>query len=182
MIIATLILIWRHGISYQLGLMLCLTGLLYLASISDMKIRRIPNRIILTAVLVRMFYFAAEVFWWKKAVFLPALLKLLGNALSVSLPLLLLTVFMEKHWKKAAFGGGDIKLLFVTGLYLGAEVNLWILFLTCIVALVMLAVRRLQVKKKEWKNVGQYRYVPLAPAVLIAVEIWMLLGYSEHIL
>lgn len=150
-------------------------GLLYLASISDMKTRRIPNGIILAAVAVRMVYFAAKVFLWKEAVFWPALVKLLGNALSISLPLLLLTVFMEKRWKKAAFGGGDIKLLFVTGLYFGIEANLWIVFLASLFALVAIYLRRLQTEKKEWNN-EVYRYIPLAPAISMAAAVWMLLG------
>ena len=89
--------------------------------------------------------------------------RLLIDGLALSLPLYLLGIFMDRVLKKQSLGGGDIKLLFVTGLYLGAEQNLVMLFVAGILALIYCVIRR----KKE---------LPLGPAIALASAMVIILG------
>ena len=61
------------------------------------------------------------------------------GAFSVSLPLLLLSLVMDALLKKDTLGGGDIKLLFVLGLYLSWLEMLLLLALACVLALLWAA-------------------------------------------
>ena len=54
---------------------------------------------------------------------------------------LLLALLMEKLLRRDAMGGGDIKLLFLTGLFLGWQKNLLCLLLACVVGLLWGLVR-----------------------------------------
>lgn len=50
--------------------------------------------------------------------------------------LTLLVLFLEKRMGREAMGGGDLKLLFLTGLYFGWKENLLCLFLACVIGIV----------------------------------------------
>ena len=54
---------------------------------------------------------------------------------------LLLALLMEKLLRRDAMGGGDIKLLFLTGLFLGWQKNLLCLLLACVVGILWGLVR-----------------------------------------
>lgn len=121
----------RFDISLELILMLIFICILYFVSMVDIYKRIIPNSILLVAVIVRIVWFLfIETFTWKGA------LALLIDGLSISLPLLLLVLLMEKIWKKEAMGGGDIKLLFVIGLYIGWQNCLFAILLACIIGII----------------------------------------------
>ncbi len=132
-------------------LMLFFAGMLCLVALTDIKSRVIPDKVLLGAVVVRFVYFLGEQLFTLESLFPTArqgfwygLLALLLGGLSVSLPLLLLTVLMERVRKKVLMGGGDIKLLFVTGIYLGWLHNMIAIFLACILALFVVAIRCLR--------------------------------------
>ena len=68
-------------------------------------------------------------------------------------------------------GGGDIKLLFVTGLYLGWAENLLAIFFACIIGIV---IGMVQMKKQEDEE--QSVYFPFGPAIAVGAVISMLVG------
>jgi prepilin signal peptidase PulO-like enzyme (type II secretory pathway) len=81
----------------------------------------------------------------------------------------LLILAIEKIWQKEALGGGDIKLIFVTGMYLGWEKNLWMLLIACMMGAVVGIVRaREKVPKEE-------AYFPFGPMIAQATVFCMLL-------
>ena len=148
----------RYDVTAELVLALIFVCILYLLTLTDFYIQIIPNGCLLTAIIARLiYYFFIEGFQ------LNTMLILLGNALSISLPLLLLTLLMEKILKKEAMGGGDIKLIFVTGMYLGWEQNLLMLFIACILGIVM------SLGNKE-------KVIPFGPAIAVATVFTMLIG------
>ncbi|MCH3960592.1 MAG: prepilin peptidase [Solobacterium sp.] len=70
--------------------------------------------------------------------------------------ILVISLIMDKVLKKESMGGGDIKLLFVAGLYLGALNGLFSLMLACFIGLVFVLV----LKKDK---------IPFGPSISIAV-------------
>lgn len=155
----------RYDITTELLLMLFFTCILYLITITDMYEQIIPDGCIITAIVVRLIYYLIfEGFSWS------GLLQLVISGLSVSLPLLLVVLIMEKILKKEAMGGGDIKLVFVTGLYLGWQQNLLMLLFACIIGIVF-AYMQMQ---KEGEGVA----IPFGPSLAIGSVITMLVGDS----
>ena len=127
--------------------LVCILGIL---TWTDAKRNRIPNWLMLLAILVRFGFFLCC-----EDLSLVSAGRLLMDGLVLSLPLYLISWLMDSLLKKPSLGGGDIKLLFVTGLYLGGEQNLAMFFIAGIMALVYCALRG----KRE---------LPLGPAIAVA--------------
>ncbi len=155
----------RYDISIELLMMLFFVCVLYLITVTDMYEQIIPDGCIVAAIVVRfVFYFIFDSFSWS------SFLGLLIDGLSVSLPLLFLVLIMEKILKKEAMGGGDIKLVFVTGLYLGWQLNLLMLLFACIIGIVFAYV---QLQKEEE---GEGTAIPFGPSLAIGSILTMLVG------
>ena len=90
-------------------------------------------------------FIAVGVVLLRHPVFVPsygkrALDSLIGGV-AVGGGVLLLALLMEKLLRRDAMGGGDIKLLFLTGLFLGWQKNLLCLLLACVVGILWGLVR-----------------------------------------
>lgn len=131
--------------------------ILSLITYADIKERRIPNVLLLLSIMVKLVGTLLQ-----DEAQLYEILGIFGNALAVSLPLWLLVALMDRILGKKTMGGGDIKLVFVTGMYLGWEQNLLMLFVAGIIALSYVLVR----KEKE---------IPFGPAIAIATVLIMIL-------
>lgn len=152
----------RFDITWNLILMLCFVSILYLVSVTDIYEQIIPDSALFVAILIRIVYFVLiEGFQWK------GILELFIDGIAVSLPLLFLVLIMEKILKKEAMGGGDIKLLFVTGMYIGWAENLLAIFFACIIGIVVGIV---QMRRQEGV------YFPFGPSIAAGAVISMLLG------
>jgi len=128
-------------------------------SITDIYTQRIPDSAILFAIGFRILYFIFEQgFQWKE------LLIILANGLAISFPLLLFVLIVENVFKKELLGGGDIKLLFVTGIYLGWEQNLWVLLVACIFGCVIGLIQT----RKQKDN-----YFPFGPSIALGAILSM---------
>ena len=79
--------------------------------------------------------------------------------------LLLLSLYMDKRMKRETLGGGDIKLLFLTGLFFGWKGNLLCLTLACVVGIV-------------WGLAGKRRgeAIPWGPSIAVGAWITALAG------
>lgn len=153
-------------ITWKLALALFFICILYLVSVTDIYEQMIPDSALLVAVGVRVGYFVCvEGASWKGA------LGLLVDGLAISVPLLILVLIMEKILKKEAMGGGDIKLLFVTGLYLGWERNLLAIFLACIIGIV---IGMVQMRKKE--DEAELEYFPFGPSIAVGAVLSLWIG------
>lgn len=112
------------GLTVRFGL----TALLALALV-DGRTHEIPNGILLFAAAVRLAFLPL--------LDVPVLEQLAGmavGALSVSAPLLVLSLVMDKALGRESLGGGDLKLLFVLGLYMRWPEMLLLLLLGCLLA------------------------------------------------
>lgn len=133
---------------------------LFLLSLVDLEIMEIPDGCILVGIGV-----------W--AAFLP----FLGNASSAlksGIPamlifgggMLLLSLAMDKLLGKESMGGGDIKLIGMSALYLGVVKSLFMLILSCLLGLPM---------SFQAKNT-QDKHFPFGPAIAGAVFVMLLWG------
>ena len=147
----------------KLFLYLFFVCILYLVSITDIYDQMIPDSALLIAVILRIvWFFVTEPFS------LGGVLRLIGNGLSVSLPLLVLVLLMEKVRGMEMMGGGDIKLLFVMGIYIGWANNLLALFVGCLTAIIYGLIKQ----KKEGEGV----YLPFGPFLSLGAVVALLLG------
>ncbi len=93
----------------------------------------------------------------------PALLQSLGGALLLGGGLLVISLLFEKVAGKEGLGGGDIKLFFAVGLYLGPLNGLLCLIISCVIGLLLVALMR---KGK----------IPFGPAIAIGMMICLYWG------
>lgn len=101
---------------------------------------------------------------------LSALLDGLKGGALVAGPLLALVLLADRITGRESMGGGDIKLLFVTGLYLGLPVNLLNLILSCLLGVALgLGLRRAG---------RQAAPFPFGPAVVGATFLCLLFGQA----
>ncbi len=84
---------------------------------------------------------------------------------------LLLSLLMDRILKRESLGGGDVKLLAVTGLYLGIVGSLFQLILACVLGLLFALVRRFGSSTKR-------EPFPFGPAIAAAAYLVLLYGDS----
>ena len=128
-------LLLRYDISLQTLEGWLLACVLLACAFADLEGYIIPDRFIAVGVVL----FIVTLF------FVPdpgkrALDGLIGGV-AVGGGVLLLALLMEKLLRRDAMGGGDIKLLFLTGLFLGWQKNLLCLLLACVVGILWGLVR-----------------------------------------
>ena len=117
----------RWDITPLLGLHLLFICILFLLSLTDIYEQIIPDSCLVVAIIARVIYYlVVEGFQTE------SFLALIGSGFSVALPLLLLTLLLEKLWKKEAMGGGDIKLMAAVGFVLGWKAVIIALFMSAL--------------------------------------------------
>lgn len=149
--------LWRFGLTVE-TLELCVLSCILLAlSLVDLEKYVIPDRFIIAGII-----------WW--AVLLPFRPYIIGSLISglaggviIGGGILLLSFVFDKITGKEGMGGGDIKLFFMTGLFLGPLKGLLSLMIACVIGLVFAAFA---------KN----RKIPFGPSISLAVYITMLTG------
>lgn len=129
----------------DLGLCACLYGL----SLSDLKSYEIPDG-----------YIVFGIVWW--LIFGFDLSGLVAGVV-IAGSVLVLSLIMDRVLKKESMGGGDIKLFFVVGLYLGFYGSLFNLILACVIGLVMVFV-------------FHRNKIPFGPAISMATYLSLLFG------
>ncbi len=108
--------------------------ILFLSGYTDYRVRIIPNEGIVTAMFLWGLFDVSN-----GKPFSGIILEFLFAVL-FSAVILLTIVILEKWKKRQMLGRGDIKLLFVTALFLGVEKTLYVLALACLCGLMVFAV------------------------------------------
>jgi leader peptidase (prepilin peptidase)/N-methyltransferase len=177
----------ENGNLYLIILHLFFFCILYLVTVTDMIDQIIPDSALLVAIVVRVIGFVLNYkFDWnqyvtyvEKPALWSELIRLFVDGLAVSLPLLILVLIMEKVLKKETMGGGDIKLLFVTGLYLGWARNILVIFLACIIGIVMGLVQQRGTEETEEdseESNEQSFYFAFGPSIALSAVLVLFLG------
>lgn len=136
-----------------------LLGILITVTIPDIREHIIPNKVILAGIVLRIFYAVAELVTLGSDYFI--ILK--GDLFSIALAVIifLLGVFVVKN----GIGMGDIKLIFVIGIFQGITGAISSLFFSFLVSF-FVAIILLITKKKTRKDA-----IAFAPSVLVGTTV-----------
>ena len=152
----------KYDISLQTLEYILFASLLLGCAFADLEGYMIPDRFILAGIILRPVFLLLgqePISAWINSI--------LGGA-CVAGALLLIVLVYEKLHKVEAMGGGDIKLLFVTGLYLGWQLNILCLFLACILGILFGLIAN---RKKDSQTL-----FPWGPAITAAAIVTLLAG------
>lgn len=155
----------RFALSWETVEYLILVSLLFCISCADLYDYIIPNRLIAAGIVCRTVFVLLG-----GDVPMTALRALVGGV-SISLPVLLLVLAAEKIMKKEAMGGGDIKLLFMTGLYFDWKINLVALLYACLLGIAAGLLWQRAHPRAD-------RHIPFGPAIALGCVAAMLTGES----
>lgn len=158
-----LAILLKYNISLQALELVIFASLLLASSFADLEGYIIPDRFILAGICVRLAFF----FILGEGV--GAAVDALLGGFAVGGGLLLVVLLYEKLMKKDAMGGGDIKLLFLTGLFLGWKENLLCLLLACIIGVASAAF----FMKKRGEEGG---LIPWGPSISAAAFVCLMCG------
>lgn len=150
--------ILRYGLGFDalrwMALSCCLLGL----SLVDLETYLIPDRFLIAALVI---YAVTLPFTATPVV--DQLKSGIPGALILCVGMLLLSLLFDKVTGKESLGGGDIKLYFVAGLYLGPIGGLLCLILSCVIGLVFSAL----IKQKR---------IPFGPSISAAILLTAFFG------
>lgn len=153
-------LLHRFGLSLSLVSHLIFVSCLFTLSLVDLDTQIIPDRFIIIPIVVRI----AEILFCYGV---SALLTTVLPGLIIAGSVLALSLIMDKVLKKDTMGGGDIKLLFVIGLYLTLPQCLLMVMLACVIGIVFASILM---------KIDSETPFPFGPALSIAAVITLFIG------
>lgn len=156
---AAVAVLYRFDLSWRCLQMFLLTCILFLLSLVDLEIYEIPDGCHIAGILNWLIFLPLI---HKEAIGSAFLGGLLGG-LAIGGGILFISLLMDKLLGKESLGGGDVKLLFVLGLYLGVVPGLFTLILACVLGLFTV------VLKKESR-------IPFGPSIAVAAWCMLLFG------
>ena len=153
-----IICVLQFGLTTEAFRAMALAGLLLGLSVVDLKIYEIPDGFIVAGIIL----------WVITVPFVgrPWLTEVKDGLLGgfgIGGGMLIMSLIFDHIIKKDSLGGGDIKLYFMTGLFLGIKAGFFNLILSCLVGLVFV----LLLKKSK---------IPFGPSISIATAISLLIG------
>lgn len=158
--------VWHFDVTPEALKYLVLGSLLFCIALVDLESQIIPDRLIV-GVIANFILFTLL---FKEPVF-SALWQGVLAGFSISVPLLVIVLIMDRILKRESMGGGDIKLLFAIGLYFTWQLNIFLLIVACLAGIV------LGLSKKGFRddeeNPGAF---PFGPAIVFAYGVVLLFG------
>ena len=147
---------------------LCLRNYIFLCclfclSLVDLENYTIPDGCLLIAAAAWLLALPFMGMSWKELLWHLLAAVIFGGGL------LLLSLLMDRILKRDSLGGGDIKLYFVVGLYLGIASTLFSLLLACVLGLLFAVLR-----KRIGKTTGEQ--IPFGPSIAAAAAVMLLFG------
>lgn len=157
-------LLLRFDLSLETLFLMILCSCLFCLSLVDLDIQIIPDRFILIPIASRLVYLLITHGFTLSA--LGAIWYSLWHGLALGGIVLALSLIMDKVLHKESMGGGDIKLLFVLGLYFDLPCCFFLMIASCIIG-IFLAL-----------GLGAKKGIafPFGPALSIAAWLTLLVG------
>ena len=138
-------------------------------SFADIEDYIIPDRFIIAAIVLRV------VFILISGDTVPQLIFSAVGGFAVALVLLLIVLIFEKIIHREAMGGGDIKLIFTVGLFLGWKKNVLCLLMACFIGIIFGTVTQ-----KLRKDRDDPKIFPFGPS--IAAGAWLSLLFGDTLI
>ena len=145
-------------------------GVLLLCSLSDLADCTIPDGALLFGAGVWLVFLP-----WRGELWTTVLDGLIGG-IGVGGGLLLLVLLYEKIKKTEAMGGGDIKLLALTGLFLGWKRNILCLLLACILGILFGLIQMKKSAAVDGDDENDSKLFPWGPSICAAAWLCLLGG------
>ena len=161
--------LWKFDISLDFAQDLLFGCILLAVSFADIEGFIIPDGFIIAAIVLRVIFVS-----FSKDILARLVFSALGG-FGVALVLLLIVLLFEKLFHREAMGGGDIKLIFVCGLFLGWQKNILCLLLACVVGIIFGVITQNARKAQEDPKI-----FPFGPS--IAIGAWLALLFGENII
>ena len=136
---------------------------LFCLSLVDLENYTIPDGCLLISAAVWLASLPFLAMGWKQTILHLAAAVIFGGGL------LLLSLLLDRILKRDSLGGGDIKLYFVVGLYLGLASTLFSLLLACVLGLIFAFLR-----KRFGKTENEQ--IPFGPSIAAAAAVMLLFG------
>lgn len=158
-------IVLRYGITLQTLQYLILTVLLLMVALVDYDTGLIPNGLL----LVILIDWAVFTSFLNGGAFLQNVGSGLMSGLAASVPLLLLTLLMDRALRQESMGGGDIKFFFVAGLFFPIQGILFLMLVSSVLGLLFAALT-----KKTAGDPENPKAFPFGPAIAAGVYLSML--------
>ena len=139
-----LALLLRYGITPLLLKYSIFTIILLTLSLVDLDTGIIPNSLLLAGVINFIIFVSLSGAGWLHELFSGII-----GGLALFIPMLLLSLLMDKLLGRASMGGGDIKLFFVVGLYLGVAGGVFTVILSCVFGIIFPLVCKVRTEAGE---------------------------------
>ena len=159
----------RFGLSLETFLFTLLLQMFIVIFMIDLRYQIIPdsiNVIIIVLGVISLFITHTSI---NQVLVINYIDKLIG--FGVALGLLLIFIFFEKILKKELMGGGDLKLFFGIGLFMGWQLLLLGLFLASVVALITEMLKKL-INSEKFLN----KVIPFGPYLVIGFSLAYIFG------
>lgn len=124
-----------------------LAALLLCISFADLEDYLVPDRLIVAGIAGRVVFAIASGIY--EGDLLKELLNTVIGGFAVALPLYLLVIIADKVMDKETMGGGDIKMIFMIGLYFRWQCSLFIMIVACVFGLIFGIVNNARQKDEE---------------------------------
>lgn len=161
----------RYGVSIEATELVAFSSVLLVLSLTDLDTYTIPNVTIVAAIGIRCAYIVACAFMGRDPFVL--LRDSFVSGLAVGGAVLLLSLVMDRALGRDSLGGGDVKLLFVAGLYFGWQQCLFLVIVACVVGILMGVLGQ---RARTGSQGEKSRLIPFGPAIALACWICILCG------
>ena len=155
-------LLLRFSFSWETLKYAVLGALLLLISVIDYHTYLIPDELLALGLVL---YVPIQLM--QGTSFGALIMQMLLHGCSVALPLLLFVLVADKIIGKETMGGGDIKLFFLAGVYLGPALTWLALFVSCVAGLIWSVVQM---------GASAGKLFPFGPSIAIGVWVSVLCG------
>ena len=153
-----LVIMLRYGICFDMARYLALACVLLALSLVDLDTYEIPNGSIAAAVIIWAVTVPLVHDTWQNQLIQGAI-----GAFAIAGGMLLISLIFDKVSGKESLGGGDIKLFFVAGLYLGGLCGFLSVIVSCVIGLLFVVL----LKKQK---------IPFGPSISIGLLLCAMWG------
>lgn len=163
-------IVLRYDVTLESLKYIIFSSLLFAVALVDIEIKEIPDRFLIAAIVLFLVTLP-----FSPAGAIDALINGLKGGFLIALPLLGFVLLADKVTRKETMGGGDIKLFFTVGLFLGLPLNLMNLILSCFLGVIFGILGHVGNKNKN-----DSPEIPFGPA--IAVSTWLIIIFGAPLL